>query len=222
MKSRPLVWGMWNVVLYGPNIHLGNRVVIVGANGFRSPLRAIREVLDSNGQPLRRYPIQVEQAFDNNLVQALNSGLVQVIEHGTARVARPRLPDDLLYAGKTGTTNDTRDSWFAGFSASHLGVVWLGTDDNQPTGLTGSSGALSLWGDIFGTLTTTGLVFDASDELELHWIDPVAMKLSNESCDDAMLLAFLPGTAPTERIDCTGNNGGNVNKTLNWFKRLFR
>jgi penicillin-binding protein 1B len=193
----------------------------MAANGFRSSLRAIREVLDASGQPLRRYPIQVEQALDSNLVQTLNSGLVQVIEHGTASRIRSRLPKDLFYAGKTGTTNDTRDSWFAGFSAAHLGVVWLGTDDNQPTGLTGSSGALSLWGEIFGKLSTTGLTFDESDELELHWVDPVAMKRSGPGCDNAILLAFLPGTAPQESVDCAGSTSG-VKKTINWFKNLFR
>lgn len=194
----------------------------IAANGFRSPVRAIREVLDSKGQPLRRYPIQVEQAFDSNLVQTLNSGLAQVIEQGTARSVRSRLPGDMLFGGKTGTTNDTRDSWFAGFSASHLGVVWLGTDDNLPTGLSGSSGALSLWGDIFVRLSTNGLSFDASEELEFHWVDPVARKLSEQGCDGAMILAFLPGTAPTEKVECASGARGKIDKTINWFKSLFR
>jgi penicillin-binding protein 1B len=193
----------------------------LAANGFRSSLRAIREVLDAGGQPLRRYPIQVEQALDSDLVQTLNSGLIQVIERGTASRIRGRLPKDMFYAGKTGTTNDTRDSWFAGYSAAHLGVVWLGTDDNQPTGLTGSSGALSLWGEIFDKLTTSGLSFDESGELELLWVDPVAMKRSGRECDNAILLAFLPGTAPQESVGCAKNTDG-VNKTINWFKNLFR
>jgi len=51
-------------------------------------------------------------------------------------------------AGKTGTTNDTRDSWFSGFTDRLLTVVWLGRDDNKPTNLTGSSGALRVWADI--------------------------------------------------------------------------
>ncbi len=194
----------------------------LAANGFRSPLRAIREVLDSKGQPLRRYPIQVEQAFDANLVQVLNSGLVQVVEYGTARRLRQRLPRDLLVAGKTGTTNDTRDSWFAGFSADHVGVVWMGTDDNKPIGLTGSSGALSLWADIFVKLTTKGITFESSDELELHWVDPEAMKLSDQECDGSMIIAFLPGTSPRETVDCAEGVDDRIEKTINWFRRLFR
>jgi penicillin-binding protein 1B len=48
-----------------------------------------------------------------------------------------------------------RDSWFAGFSGSHLAVVWIGYDDNRPTGLTGTTGALTVWSRVMGDLATT-------------------------------------------------------------------
>ena len=57
------------------------------------------------------------------------------MEHGTGRAARALLPPTLVVAGKSGTSSDYRDSWFAGFSGSHLAVVWVGYDDNVPTGL---------------------------------------------------------------------------------------
>ena len=60
------------------------------------------------------------------------------------------------YAGKTGTTSDTKDAWFAGFNARFLTVVWIGYDDNTAMGLTGASAALPIWADI--VKSQTGLI----------------------------------------------------------------
>ena len=193
----------------------------MAANGFRSPLRAIREVLGPGGQPLRHYPIQVQQAFNADLMQVLNSGLVQVVDQGTARSLRARLDPAVKVAGKTGTTDDTRDSWFAGFDAAHVAVVWMGADDNKPTGLSGSSGALPLWGDIYTQLVPVSLAFDNSDELAVHWVDLKTRAITEAQCPDAIQLAFLPGTAPTETINCTTGIRSKIENTVNWFKGLF-
>ena len=199
----------------------------LAADGFRSPLRAIREVLDVDDQPLRRYPIQVKQSINSELVTVINSGLIQVTKQGTARSLSSRLPPDLHVAGKTGTTNDTRDSWFAGFSDTHVAVVWLGTDDNVSTGLTGSSGALQLWGDIFSQINTTGLTLEHTDGIDIEWIDANSGLLSGPSCSDSMQLAFLKGTVPTESGSCRESGvesriRGQINRTVEWFKRIFR
>jgi len=70
--------------------------------------------------------------------------LRSVIDQGTARKARAAgFTADA--AGKTGTTNDLRDAWFAGFTRDLLAVVWVGRDDNQPLGLTGAQAALPIW-----------------------------------------------------------------------------
>ena len=60
-------------------------------------------------------------------------------------------------AGKTGTSDDYRDSWFAGFDATTLTVAWVGHDDNSPTGLTGSTGALKVWDAIMANLDVVPL-----------------------------------------------------------------
>ncbi len=109
--------------------------------GFRVPLRAVRSVIGDDGAVLQRYAIEIEQAADPAAVFALNQALVQVMERGTGKTVRSQLPADLTVAGKTGTSDDLRDSWFAGFTNDHLIVAWLGADDNRPIGLTGSSGA---------------------------------------------------------------------------------
>lgn len=194
----------------------------MASGGFRSHLRTIREVLGPDGQPLRHYPLQVQQAFNANLVQVLDSGLVQVVEQGTARSLRSRLAPGVEVAGKTGTTDDTRDSWFAGFDAAHVAVVWMGTDDNQATGLTGSSGALLVWGDIFTRMLPVSLAFDNSDGLAVHWVDLKSRSLTEARCPGAVRLAFLPGTAPTESVNCTTGIRSTIEHTVNWFKGLFR
>ena len=199
----------------------------LAASGFRSPLRSIREVLDVDDQPLQRYPIKVKQSINSDLVNVINSGLIQVTKRGTAKSLTSRLPADLHVAGKTGTTNDTRDSWFAGFTGSHVGVVWLGTDDNLSTGLTGSSGALQLWGDIFTQINTTGLALEQSDGIDIQWVDPDTGLLSRASCGNSVQLAFINGTAPTESGDCRDVETGSgirdrFDRTVEWFKRIFR
>ncbi len=119
----------------------------LAAGGFRSPLRAIRAVLDNAEEQLQRYPLTVAEAADPAAVFLLNRNLVEVTESGTAAGLRRQLPEALTVAGKTGTTNDLRDSWFAGFSADRVAVAWVGRDDNASTGLTGAQGALPVWAD---------------------------------------------------------------------------
>lgn len=120
----------------------------LASNGFQIPLRAIREVLDKDGNPLQRYPLDIKQTFDSRAVHITNYLLTEVVNNGTARSLSERLPHLLPLAGKTGTTNDLKDSWFAGFGDNILAVVWLGRDDNTPAGLTGAGGALQVWTDM--------------------------------------------------------------------------
>ena len=195
----------------------------LAANGFRSPIRAIREVLDVDGQPLRRYPIKVEQSVASDDINLITSGLVQVTKMGTASSLSKRLPN-IHVAGKTGTTNDTRDSWFAGFSGSHVGVVWLGTDDNQPTQLTGSTGAMQLWADIYKHANTESLIIEKSENIESQWVDSKTGLLSKSSCSGSMQLTFIKGSAPTETATDCQRSGvrEQINNTVEWFKQIFR
>jgi penicillin-binding protein 1B len=120
----------------------------LASNGFQIPLRAIREVLDKDGNPLQRYPLDIKQTLDSKAVHITNYLLTEVVNKGTARSLSNRLPHLMPLAGKTGSTNDLKDSWFAGFGDNILAVVWLGRDDNTPAGLTGASGALQVWTDM--------------------------------------------------------------------------
>lgn len=143
----------------------------LSGDGFITPLHTIRKVLTANGEPLKHYSVKVKQAINSTSVRMINSALHEVTRQGTARSLSWRLPKDLKVVGKTGTTNDTRDSWFAGFSGEHLIVTWLGTDDNQSTGLTGSSGALTVWSDIMKKIRTRPFSFAYDDDLEYYYVE---------------------------------------------------
>ena len=174
----------------------------LSADGFITPLHTIRKVLTAKGKPLKHYPVKIKQAIDATSVRIINSALHEVTRQGTARTLRWRLPKDLKVAGKTGTTNDTRDSWFAGFSGEHLIVAWLGTDDNQSTGLTGSSGALTIWSDIMKKIRTRPFSFAYDDELEYYHVEAEKGFLVNESCSTAAYLAFRKNNSPEEYGSC--------------------
>ena len=140
-----------------PPIEVAQVYQTIAAGGFRAPLRTIREVLDSSGRPLNRYPLAVEPAVSDDAAYLTQWAMRQVVRQGTATWLKKRLPADLVVAGKTGTTNDMRDSWFAGFSGDKVVVVWVGRDDNQPIKLSGSTGALRVWGDIMASIESQSL-----------------------------------------------------------------
>jgi penicillin-binding protein 1B len=192
----------------------------IAAGGFRTPLRAIREVLTAEGEPLQRYALEVEQVIDPASLYLLTVALQDVVREGTARGLASWLPSDLQVAGKTGTTDEFRDSWFAGFTGDRLAVVWVGRDDNQPTSLTGASGAMAVWGDMMARLDPEPLILPEPDNIERVWIDPASGLLSASGCPDAVELPFVTGSAPTESAACGPRSMGRSIK--NMFERLFR
>jgi penicillin-binding protein 1B len=119
----------------------------LASEGFRAPLRAVRDVTDTNGRTLQRFSLKFSPGASTRAVRELREGMRAVVERGTGRYAHQQL-GGIRLAGKTGTTDGLRDSWFGGFDRDRLTVVWVGRDDNQPAGLTGASGALRVWTDV--------------------------------------------------------------------------
>ena len=160
--------------------------------GFDTPLRAVRAVVDQEGKPLKAFGLEVTPVADPVAVYQLNRMLVQVMEQGSGRGARARLPAGLVVAGKSGTSSDYRDSWFAGFSGSHLAVAWIGYDDNTPTGLTGSSGALAVWSSVMGSIGTTSWSAPVPDGLEESWIEFHTGLQARPGCGQGIISVPLP------------------------------
>lgn len=190
----------------------------LAADGVYTPLRAIRSVMDATNQPLKRYSLSSEPRFSAEQSHLMHYGLQAVMRIGTARRVYSTLPAELALAGKTGTTNDQRDSWFAGYSGDHLGVVWVGNDDNKPTVLTGSSGALKIWSDIFKRIDTQSISQTAPESIAYYWIDQKNSLRSAEGCSNAQLVPFIVGSEPVQKTDCDLASGS----VSRWFKKLFR
>ena len=105
-------------------------------------------------------------------------------------------------AGKSGTTNDTRDSWFAGYSGNYLAVVWLGLDDNKVTGLTGSSGALPVWSNVMQQLRQKPVNLRQTEQVQWHWIDRSSGHLSAQGCEGAMYIPVNRNNVPRQATAC--------------------
>lgn len=149
----------------------------IAAGGFFTGLRAIDSVMDSKGHLLNRYGLAVAQRIEPETAFLLTHALQRVVSEGTAAdlLSSPLRRHHL--AGKTGTTDNLRDSWFAGFSGDHLGVVWIGRDDNGATGLTGASGALRVWRAIMEEIATSPLQLVAPEAIAWTTLDGKATPL---------------------------------------------
>ena len=129
-----------------------NLFFILSSGGSRQQLSAIRSITNSKGETIRRTQPAQMTPINSLHVKAINNALQQVTLTGTAKKISTlyQLPQPLY--GKTGTTNQGRDSWFVGFNSQYLATAWVGRDDNKPTPLSGSSGALVLWSHLFKNL----------------------------------------------------------------------
>jgi len=183
------------------------------ANGFHSPLRSVTAVLDKTRKPLERYSLDVAIQVKPEAVVLINSALIDVTKYGTAKHLSKNL--NLQVAGKTGTSDDLRDSWFAGFSGDVVAVVWTGFDDNLPTTLTGSSGAMKIWSNLIKEVAYKPYQLPERTDLETYWIDTKNGLLAEQGCENAVELSFIKGTQPNQMSDCetTGRS--------NWFFDLF-
>ena len=149
----------------------------------------------------------------------MNATLQAVATEGTARALGARFGASSGIAGKTGTTNDARDSWFAGFTGNQLAVVWVGRDDNKAMGLTGASGAVPVWGDYMAEVGVQSLDLPASERIELVRVDRVSGLRADGGCGNAVELPFIVGSAPQSYAPCARPE---LPQPVEWLKGLFR
>lgn len=127
--------------------------------GYRQNLSFIRYALNSEGQEVFRYENSGQQVLDSAAVASLVGMMKQIVLSGTARsITASGFLNPA--AGKTGTTSDNKDAWFAGFTPYLTGVVWVGYDNNQTHRLTGSNGAVPIWTQF---MKSRGTRFPAED-----------------------------------------------------------
>lgn len=174
----------------------------LAADGHALPLVAVSGVLDGHGRTIKRYQVQSGNGEYQDAVRLTTWAMQQVALYGTAHSIGDSGLAWLHAAGKTGTSNDMRDSWFAGFTGQQLAVFWMGRDDNKPTTLFGASGGLRAWRDLFAKLPTRPLSSTPGDGLEMAWINPVDGQRTEPSCEGARQLPVITGTLPTDSEGC--------------------
>ncbi|KTT10833.1 penicillin-binding protein [Pseudomonas oryzihabitans] len=197
----------------------------IANGGFNTPLRSIRSVLAANGEPLKRYPFQIEQRFDSGAIYLLQYAMQRVMREGTGRSVYNQIPASINLAGKTGTTNDSRDSWFAGFSQDLLSVVWLGRDDNGKTPLTGATGALQVWTNFMRRADPVSLDMPVPDNVVQAWVDATTGRGTDPSCPNAVQMPYIRGSEPPPGASCgapaapaADSNGKGGNPVMDWVK----
>ena len=192
----------------------------LASGGFLMPLRSIRAVLGVNGEPLSRYPLSVEQVVDPAATYLVNWTMQEAVKTGTGKPLYNQISEEFAVAGKTGTTDNLRDSWFAGFTGNYLAVVWLGMDNNSPAMLTGSTGALRVWGDIIGQLDAIPLKLDQPAEIERILVDNETGLLADSGCFFTTTLPVVKDSISEERAPCSSGTAGNAfKKIINLFKK---
>ncbi len=189
----------------------------IAAGGFRLPLHTIRDIVDTQGRVLQRFPLHYDRVVPVQAIHLLHYALREVVQEGTGKGVYNYLPGDFAVAGKTGTTNDNRDSWFAGFSGDLLAVNWVGRDDNAATGLTGANGALKIWAHFMAAASHSTLAYRVPDGVEHYWIDERTGELSGKDCRYGRLLPFVADSQPQQRASCIRS----PSRIMEWFRELF-
>ena len=197
-------------------ISVANMYQTMANGGFNTPLRGIRAVLTAEGEPLKRYPYQIQQRFDSGAIYLLQNAMQRSMSEGTGRSVYSQLPRSLALAGKTGTSNDSRDSWFAGFGQDVLAVVWLGRDDNGPTPLTGATGALQVWTDFMRKADPLPLDMPVPDNVVQAWVDASSGQGTDPSCPNAVQMPYIRGSQPVAGPAC--GIQAPVNEVMDWVR----
>lgn len=136
----------------------------IASGGNRATLSALRSVIAEDGTVLYQSYPQAERAVPAQAAYMTLWTMQQVVQRGTGRQLGAKYPG-LHLAGKTGTTNNNVDTWFAGIDGGQVTITWVGRDNNQPTKLYGASGAMSIYQRYLANQTPTPLVLTAPEDV---------------------------------------------------------
>ncbi|MCA0395382.1 MAG: transglycosylase domain-containing protein, partial [Proteobacteria bacterium] len=167
----------------------------LASGGELQRLHAVRGVLDPEGRVVKRYDNEPAPAKRGDVLatQLVSLALQHAVSSGTGRQLVGDGLGRLSAAGKTGTSNDGRDSWFAGWTGDHLAVVWVGNDQNEQTGLFGATGAMRVWSGLFSRLPSAPLRV-GNTGLQWQWV--LQSNVTDAECPGARRFAFVEGFSP--------------------------
>ena len=191
-----------SIVLGGIEVspmQIARAYAVIANDGLEVPPYAVTAVVDESGKVIEGHELKAEQVLSPQLAYMMQFMLENVINHGTGAGARTmgfRRPA----AGKTGTTNDSKDAWFAGFTPNLLAVVWTGFDQKEELGLTGAQASLPAWTAFMkdATAPRPALDFTAPPGIVEEKIDPTTGFKATPYCPVTMMGVYPEGMAPTE------------------------
>jgi penicillin-binding protein 1A len=201
-------------------MQLAEAYTVFANGGSRARARPILRVEDANGRVLWEPRPDVESVANPLAVAITRDLLATALNNGTGYPVRDPnqggLPYTVPAAGKTGTTNDNTDVWFAGFTPDLVGVVWYGFDRPRRIMNNAAGGRLAapVWGRFMRELYTGDSPELATPEawtwptgIVAHNIDAETGRLANEWCPGNVVReVFIAGTEPTE--SCSPYRGG--------------
>lgn len=179
-------------------------------SGVYRKLTTVTAVLDSDNQPLAVTHAPKEQAIDPAADFLVQYAMQQVVRSGTATRLGNAFPGVAL-AGKTGTSNDSRDSWFAGFDERNVAAVWVGRDDNGKTSLYGSSGAMAVYQSFLNERPPIGLRAIPAPGVVQGYFDKDTGVAKGNDCSNISALPALKNTY---------NPIANCGEALPWWKQI--
>jgi penicillin-binding protein 1A len=168
------------------------------AGGLRREPTPLRAVLDARGRDLLHAPPAPVRVIADSTAALMTRVLEDVVVFGVAYPLRARFGFTQGVAGKTGTTNDHRDTWFVGFTREVAAGVWVGYDAPRSVARAAAGVAVPVWAGIMGPLVLEGGLepFPERPDIVLAWIDPWTGGLAREECPAPMRVPFARGTAP--------------------------
>ncbi|BDP29487.1 penicillin-binding protein 1B [Vibrio vulnificus] len=179
-------------------------------SGRKAPLTALRSVVDLEGHVLYQSLPKSSPAVNEQAAWLTTYAMKQGVVQGTGRYLQNQFAWAAL-AGKTGTSNDSRDSWFVGVDGREVTTIWLGRDDNQPTKLTGASGALRVYAEYLKQRTPEKLILPWPKEI-------TTLGYQQKSDGELSLDCSSQFTLPV--WDKQGELKAQCEKSSNWLNKL--
>ncbi|RTZ15004.1 penicillin-binding protein 1B [Vibrio aquaticus] len=181
-------------------------------SGRQAKLSALRSVIDLEGNILFQSLPSASQTVDQQAAWLTTYAMKRGVLEGTGRYLNSQFSWAAL-AGKTGTSNDTRDSWFVGVDGREVTTIWLGRDDNKPTKLTGSSGALRVYAEYLNHRIPQKLTLPWPQEIGTYGFSKTAQGSLELDCQNGFKLPVWDAQG-TFKSHCD-------NQPKQWIKKLF-
>jgi len=191
----------------------------IANNGRYIPLHSITAIMSADNNLFWHFNVAEQQRVDEKATYLLNYALHKVTLEGTAKGVRAKFPN-INMAGKTGTTDDYRDSWFSGFDKNILVTSWIGKDNNQPVNLSGASGAMQLFIAYQQQQEPKSLVRRFPDGLGIAHFDNATGNLSKAGCSDTFSVPAITAALPAVPNKCFGKSAV-PDKPKSLWERIF-